>query len=351
MKRSSTLLSVLIGLSVFTGSVLAVPTASSESKRRADLTYKIVKKWGTHVQDTYSMPARNWAMEMVPLFRISSLDSMQLAAEAKSFDTMNDALLQTKAANTGRAVMKATSGRVVSTTKALGALTNDLVYTPIQPCRIIDSRSSASGPMATNTTRSFVAIGVSNFTGQGGSATNCGLQAVQATAVALNFSVVSPVVAPSGSGGPGTGFLTAYPFGTTQPTAATILYRDAVSLSNSAIVQIPNPLASFDFTVYASQQTHVVADIVGYFAPPVATPLQCVNTPATVANNIAPGATANAAAPSCPTGYTQTATNCEASDFLVPFVFFNNGTCSARNNSSAVQEIRASRTCCRVPGR
>lgn len=351
MKRSSTLLSVLIGLSAFTGSVLAVPTANNETKRRADLTYKIVKKWGTHVQDTYSVPARNWAMEMVPLFRISSLDSMQLAAEAKSFDAMNDALLQTKAANTGRAVMTATSGRVVSATKALGALTNDLVYTPIQPCRIIDTRSMSTGAIATNTTRSFLAINVPSFTSQGGSATNCGLVAVQATAVALNFSVVSPVVAPAGSGGPGTGFLTAFPFGTTQPTAATMLYRDAVSLSNSAIVQIPNPVASFDFTVYASQQTHVVADIVGYFAPPLATPLQCVDTADVTTNNIGPGGTANATAPACATGYTQTATNCKSSDWLVPFVYLSSGTCSARNNSTAIQTISASRTCCRVPGR
>ena len=351
MKRSSTLLIALIGLTAFTGSVLAAPKASSEIKRRTELTYKIVKKWGAHVQDTYSLPARSWAMEMVPLFRISSLDSMQLAAEAKTFDAMNDALLQTKAVNTGRAVLTATSGRVVSTTKTLGAFGNDLVYTPVQPCRVVDTRSTAAGAIATNTTRSFLAINFSSFANQGGSATNCGTLGVQATAIALNLSVVSPVVAPAGGGGPGTGFLTAFPFGTTQPTTATMLYRDTVSLSNSAIVQIPNQLPTFDFTVYASQQTHVVADIVGYFAPPLATPLQCVDTADATTNNIGPGGTANAVAPVCATGYTQTATNCKSSDWLVPFVFLSNGTCSARNNSAVVQEIRASRTCCRVPGR
>lgn len=315
------------------------------------MTYQIVKKWGTHVQNTYSLPARSWAMEMVPLFKTSSLADMQLAAEAKSFDAMNDALLKTKVANTGRPVATAETGRTVSTTKILGALSNDLVYTPIQPCRILDTRSTAAGAIATNTTRSFVGINASSFTSQGGSATNCGTLGLSVTALAINFSVVSPVVAPAGGGGPGTGFLTVYPFGTAQPTAATMLYRDNVSLSNAAIVQIPNPLSSFDFTVYASQQTHVAADIVGYFAPPVATALQCQDTANTIVAGIAAGGTANAVAPACATGYTQTATNCETSSWLMPIVFSHAGTCSARNNDTTAQDLRASRTCCRVPGR
>ena len=82
----------------------------------------------------------------------------------------------------------------------------------------------------------------------------------------------------------------------------------------------------------------------------MATSLQCVDASETVVNMPA-GGTANAVAPGCAAGYTQMATNCAASDWLVPFVFFKSGTCSARNNSAAAQDIRASRTCCRVPGR
>lgn len=77
--------------------------------------------------------------------------------------------------------------------------------------------------------------------------------------------------------------------------------------------------------------------------------LQCQDTANTTVAGIAPGGTANASAPACAVGYTQTATNCEATSWLVPFVFIHGGTCSARNNDSTPQDIRASRTCCRVP--
>lgn len=224
-----------------------------------------------------------------------------------------------------------------------GDLTQDLVYTPIQPCRIIDTRSTAAGAIATNSTRSFVAVSASSFTSQGGSSTNCGTLGLSATAVAVNFTVVSPTNG---------GYLTIYPFGTAQPLAATLNYLATdVVRGNFAIVKIPNPLSSFDFTIFAATQTHVVADIVGYFAPPLATALQCQDTANTVVAGIPAGGTANANAPACPTGYTQTATNCETSSWLMPIVFSHAGTCSARNGDSTPQDLRASRTCCRVPGR
>jgi hypothetical protein len=35
----------------------------------------------------------------------------------------------------------------------------------------------------------------------------------------------------------------------------------------------------------------------------------------------------------------------------MPIVYFQSGTCSARNGDTINQTLRASRTCCRVPGR
>ena len=81
-----------------------------------------------------------------------------------------------------------------------------------------------------------------------------------------------------------------------------------------------------------------------------ATAIQCVETANTVVNVVA-GGTANASAPACAAGYTQTATNCETTSWLMPIVYFQSGTCSARNNDTVSQTLRASRTCCRVPGR
>jgi hypothetical protein len=226
-------------------------------------------------------------------------------------------------------------------TLTLGALGNDLVYTPVAPCRILDTRV-AGGAIAANSTRNFVAINASNFTSQGGSATNCGTLGLSATAVAINLTAVAPA---------GAGFATAYPFGTTQPLASSVNYPAGAVVNNALIVQIPNPLSSFDMTVYTFAQSHYVADIVGYFAPPVATALQCVETANADLSVPGNGGTGNANAPACAVGYTQTATNCETTSWLMPIVYFQSGTCSARNNDTTSQTLRASRTCCRVPGR
>ncbi|TAG82003.1 MAG: hypothetical protein EAZ24_04005 [Burkholderiales bacterium] len=116
-------------------------------------------------------------------------------------------------------------------------------------------------------------------------------------------------------------------------------------------VQIPNPLSSFDFTIYSVAQSHYTVDIVGYLAPPVATALQCLETANTDLSLVANGGTGNAVAPACPVGYIQTATNCETTSWLMPIVYFQSGTCSARNGDSTAQTLRSSRTCCRIPGR
>ena len=41
---------------------------------------------------------------------------------------------------------------------------------------------------------------------------------------------------------------------------------------------VRDALLSLDFTIYSSAQSHYVVDIVGYFAPPQATELDCLET-------------------------------------------------------------------------
>lgn len=307
---------------------------------RGELTRQLVLKWGHYVERVHGVPMATWAERMVPsLIRADSTNFR----EAVQRDTFEGAMAELggggRLLSDAEVIDKLAAGQEDGTL-TLGALGNDLVYTPVAPCRILDTRV-AGGQIAANGTRNFVAINASNFTSQGGSATNCGTLGLSATAVAINLTAVTPA---------GAGFATAYPFGTTQPLASSVNYTAGAVVNNALIVQIPNPLASFDMTIYTFAQSHYVADIVGYFAPPVATALQCVDTANSVVN-VPAGGTANATAPACAAGYTPTATNCEASDWLVPFVFFHAGTCSARNNSASAQDIRASRTCCRVPGR
>lgn len=327
----------------------AVASAAKVSPaERGELTRQFVNKWGNYVQRVYQVPVGTWSKRMVSNFVVADASNFRNALKRDTFEGAMAELTGTGHRLSDEAVigklasLDTGSSKSRATVKTLGALGSDLVYTPVAPCRILDTRNVAAGAIAANSTRNFIAFGVSSFAGQGGSATNCGVNPLAATAVAINLTAVTPTAA---------GFATAYPFGTTQPLAASVNYAAGAIVNNALIVQTPNPIASFDFTLYTFASSHYVADIVGYFAPPVATALQCVETANTIVNNIPAGGTENATAPVCATGYTQTATNCEASDWLVPFVFFHNGTCSARNNSAVAQEIRASRTCCRVPGR
>ena len=226
------------------------------------------------------------------------------------------------------------------TDKTLGALSNDLVYTPVARCRIVETANTAAGAIPGGATRNFVAVGIFNFASQGGSSTNCGVDPLAATAVVLNVTAVAPSSA---------GSATLYPFGTTPPASGSIHYAAGAVISNELVVQTPNPIAQFDFTVATTATSHFRIDIVGYFAPPVATDLQCLDTADTV-QSILSGTTGTAVAPVCPTGYFQTATNCKTNSWLMPLVSFSNGICSARNNDNAARELRANRTCCRVPG-
>ena len=312
-------------------------------KQRGDLTRQMVLKWGDYVQKVHGVPVRTWAQRMVPTFVQADTSNFSNALQRDTFEGAMAELMGTGHKVTDDAVIsKLAAAGGEDGTQTLGALTNDLVYTPVAPCRILDTRNVAAGAIAANSTRNFVAFGVSSFTSQGGSATNCGVNALAATAVAINLTAVTPSAA---------GYATAYPFGTAQPVASSVNYTAGAIVNNALIVQTPNPISSFDFTLYSFAQSHYVADIVGYFAPPVATALQCVETANTDLTIAASGGTGNAVAPACATGYTQTATNCETTSWQMPIVFFQSGTCSARNNDTTTQTLRASRTCCRVPGR
>src|SRR5439155_14966640 len=69
----------------------------------------------------------------------------------------------------------------------LGDSAADLVYTPVTPCRILDTRI-VGGPIAAGGQRNFLVTGT-NLSGQGGSATGCGVPTA-ATAAVINFVAV-----------------------------------------------------------------------------------------------------------------------------------------------------------------
>lgn len=341
--RNSYLVATCLALALPTLSMSMDAEAAGKGQRgpRGELVHQIVMKWGSHVQEAYRANVGEWASDMVPVFAKANLDTLRRAAEAPSFDAMNEAFVgNTQSSSRAQNILMSDSGQMP--VKTLGEVANDLVFVPITPCRIVDTRL-AGGQIAANTVRSFDVTAVNDYSFQGGAASNCGGAGAVGSfaAAALNFVAVTPDAA---------GYITAFPFLGTQPLASTLNYTAGSIVSNYAVVKLDQGASANELSVYSYAQSHLVIDIVGYYINPQITPLDCVDTNA-VAVTVAAGATSNAVASACPGTYSQTATNCESSTWQMPFVFFKGGVCSAQNNSAASASLRASRTCCRIPGR
>jgi Protein of unknown function (DUF1566) len=147
----------------------------------------------------------------------------------------------------------------------LGAINSDLVFTPVTPCRIIDTRNAAAGILTANTSRGFMGWN-GNYTAQGGANANCNLPfSTNNAAIVVNFTVVSPTTG---------GYITVFPGdATTVPLAATLNFNAGDVKGNNAVLKLNQTGAGSDFGIYTTSTTHIVADVVGYYAKPVAVPL------------------------------------------------------------------------------
>jgi hypothetical protein len=192
------------------------------------------------------------------------------------------------------------------TSGPLGAATSNLVYNPLPPCRVLDTRSGSgaaqiAGPLAANTT---YAIQVSSL---------CDVPN-DAAAVMLNFVAVAPG---------GAGDLRAWPWDSSNPAPpnSSILNYGNVSglnIANGLVVSICNPgtatggICTDDLFVRPDAAgTHLVIDVLGYFVAPVVPPLTCITVSA--AATLGPGAHDLIDSPSCGTSNTLAGGGCTGS--------------------------------------
>lgn len=317
------------------------PKTSEIKINRSAIIQELNTKWAREAQ-VRGMNSVQWDKWISSFGAQADPMNLATAAEMPTFQLMSDILSGQPFES--ESVQKA----LRDGTNALGSTVADTTYTPLPNgrCRIADSRTITS-PLPGGVTRGIDVEDIGSYLTQGGTGStagqgsaNCGIPSF-ATAFVVSISAIT-----TGS----SGFFKLFENGQAFSTGNTALYEPAVSASNDVIVKSCQSCA-VELSVYSSTNVHYVLDVIGYYMPNEATALQCVETANTIVSGIAPGGTANANAPACAAGYTQTSTNCESSSWLVPFVFFQDGTCSARNNDAGAQEIRASRTCCRVPGR
>jgi hypothetical protein len=148
---------------------------------------------------------------------------------------------------------------------ALGDSGAQLVYTPVAPCRILDTRV-AGGRMEPGTTRDFLVTGT-GLGAQGGTPAGCNVPRGPATVAMLNFVAVNPA---------GAGNLRAWPYRTppTEPPLASVLNYALVSglnIANGIAVPIcdpsePGQTCPFELRARADAgTTDLVVDVLGYF--------------------------------------------------------------------------------------
>jgi hypothetical protein len=227
----------------------------------------------------------------------------------------------------------------------LGSASIDLVFTPVTPCRIADTRLSAggSGPIAALSSKAFEVWGTASYAFQGGSATDCGLSSESPQAVVLNVTAVTPNAA---------GYATVYPAkAASRPVISSINYVAGAVVNNSVVT----PLGSSginDVQIYSVAQANYVVDIVGYFDPPHATPLDTITEEASY--SIAAGSSGGLSSPACPATYTLTGGGCgtAAPDGFVVRSQPNGTTWWCYSHAGAASTTAFSwAQCSRVPGR
>ena len=160
---------------------------------------------------------------------------------------------------------------------ALGDFDSDLIYQPLTPCRLVDTRL-AGGAFASGATRHYNLIGPTSYSTYGGSSSDCGIPGVLnlggatsynlTRALVLNVTAVSPT---------GNGHLRAWATNKSMPTASILNFTAGVNIANGLVLEtcstqctdftVPltcgDPCPSGDLSIFALTATHVVVDVMG----------------------------------------------------------------------------------------
>lgn len=238
----------------------------------------------------------------------------------------------------------------------VGSIDQDLIFVPITPCRIFDTRTSqgGSGPIGAGATKHFAVKKTDSFASQGGSPTNCGLGAAvlnnNFAAAAINLTAIT---APTGCT---FCWVTAYAFGTTLPLASTLNFGNSTQMDIRTVATVvkvnTDPAATLQLSINATAQTEVIGDLVGYYSSPRATILGCTNPPVNTLV-VAPGAIGRAPIPACVYNGGGSSTGYCTSDGT-DMVTYAGGTgiseCAMKNLGTVPATITAGRRCCGVPG-
>jgi hypothetical protein len=264
--------------------------------------------------------------------------------------------------------------------KAISSLGSDLTYTPITPCRLLDTRGVFSPQYSGG---AFTAGQTRTYNVKGPAGTGCGFGTVAPRAVVLQAITIQPAAA---------GDLEILRAGATFGSTVAMVFQAGVFSSVSIVV--PTSISTFlggtdgEISVQVrSTGAHVALDIVGYYAEPINTTLDCFTTAAvTEPTGLTAGSRTTLVTDRCDTAtnlfligsdnantgyrYRAVSANCRTpgSQFITvqesytevfttgtsPFtVSGERAVCSFANNTASNSNAvpTATAKCCRVPGR
>jgi hypothetical protein len=245
-------------------------------------------------------------------------------------------------------------------TNSLGNSVVDLVYSPLaEPCRVLDTRSGSgtqqfAGPLVAGTVYPF------RVTQQGSCAVPFGADGT--AAVMVNIVAVTPA---------GAGDLRMWSWDSSDPAPpnASVINYSAVSglnIANGVVLRICNTATATggtctdDLFVRADVAgAHLIVDVLGFFAPPFVTGLNC--TMATNTTTIPPNSFTSVSSTGCGIAQTMTGGGCgntaDGQVVLTDSHLDVSGStpvwiCFYKNSdATTTYDITASGVCCQVPGR
>jgi len=338
------------GVSSASGSDRQAALASVAANREGVIA-SIVERWRPEMNALTH--ARGWDVEIASFLRAVSAEKLLEASEASSYEGVVAAVHGKGWA--GPNVVRLAPGDVPSPN--LGGNTSELVFYPVTPCRIIDTRlatpATAIGPSAG---RQFK-VNLTDYSAQGGFAGSCGIPTTfDPAAVSVNVTSTQQT---------GLGFLAVVPTGAGIPNSSLLNYTPGVDLANSAVVRQAQGLSDDIFVFSGVGSSHVIVDVLGYFAAPTSTALD--NNVLLTTTNIAASATFSIFSPACPAGWRLTGGGHVTTSFTGPTIIGSRpvqGTSQALitgvnvgdrwlvqgANGVTAQDIHSFSVCSRIPG-
>ena len=192
--------------------------------------------------------------ESTLLLAFNGLNTNQLLAinDTASFDEVRAILLGLQ--NQESVAAKGVSQKLATTGQ-------DLLYTPVVPCRIINT-NNAGGVLSAGTTRDFKVYGNAvTITAQGGNAAGCPSPRGEPSAVHMNVTAV-----PFGPGNKGN--IRAFPTAEAEPQASLVNFTLGTNIANAATIKNCRFCAGGgnDITLKANfSGTNVIVDVLGYY--------------------------------------------------------------------------------------